>query len=372
MKPTLLTLFQRGRYCRLPSAADGESEELVRARREAERFTSAAVGFCIVHHARFRRFFIEKMCGLALSPRARCEVDIEPEHWADLMVHFGRRKVTVIEFKLGAPLQSHQNPGASEFWEKPNGYGALLGQAYPKHEKHFIVLGARERLQLPERASWLFRQVGWAELATDFDEHFHRTPLLGDLRDCLAQFGVWEFARMKASKFSVRSSAATGASMAWEILWTAYTAPDLKLSIAPSFSRIDAEFTRPNQWHFGIEVLAGASPSLLEVTRPSSGGAVLWFGYECGRNGEVWLSIWLYCENEALADEIAARFRPGKHSSDKPQRGVNDKGHRTDIGIRGRPSYGTTDLDWFAGWLSTLCGWAQHHAKIAPIKRRRR
>src|SRR5437870_5446642 len=110
MKPSLFVLFKRGRYFRLPSLTDEESGEVTRIRSEAERFTAAAVGFCMTHNSAFRRFFLRKVCGLEVMPRGKCEIEIEPESWADLLIRFGNRHVCVIEFKLGAPLQPHQDP----------------------------------------------------------------------------------------------------------------------------------------------------------------------------------------------------------------------------------------------------------------------
>ena len=250
-------------------------------------------------------------------------------------------------------------------------YGARLDTAYPKHAKHFIVLGPREWLDFPEREGWHFRQLYWADLAKDFHRHFHHTPLLNDLRDCLSQFGVWEFASMKARELSVGSSAAR-ASAAWDILWTAFTSPDLKFSTARSSLRVDAAFTRPNQWHFGIEVQAAASAPLKRVIGPHSREGILWFGYECERRNETWLSVWLYCENESLADAIEARFRPAKHSSDRLLRRTDEQGNRTHIGIRGTSDYGASELDWFVGKLFHFFDWARHAAPPTSTVRRRR
>lgn len=369
MKPSLLSLFQRGRYHRLPPASDDDTEEVVSTRKEAERYAVAAIGFCLVHHARFRRFFIKVICDVTLSAQARCEVQVEPHHWADLEIHFGRRQVAVIEFKLGAPLQSHQNPSKDEFWT--GGYGERLATAYPNHTKHFIVLGPSEWLDFTKHPGWHFRQLHWADLAKNFHRHFHRTPLLNDLRDCLSQFGVWDFASMKARELSVGSSAVR-ASAAWDILWTAFTSPDLKLSAARSSSRVDAVITRPDQWHFGIEVRAAASAPLKRVTRPVSGGAMLWFGWECERRDETWLSVWLYCESESLADAVEAEFRSGKRSSNRLVRSTDEQGHRTHIGIRGQTEYGVTELDWFVGTLGHFYGWALHVAPPTSTVRSRR
>jgi hypothetical protein len=370
MKPSLLSLFQRGRYYRLPPPSDDDTDETVRARKEAERFTVAAIGFCLVHHARFRRFFVEALCDVSLSPRARCEVQIEPQHWADLELHFGRRQVVVIEFKLGAPLQPHQDPGKAEFWTA-GGYGAHLSAAYPQHTKHFIVLGPREWLDFPKFDAWKFRQLRWVDLARNFHRHFHQTALLSDLRDCLAQFGVWEFASMKARELFSVGSGAVNASAAWQVLWTAYTSPDLKFSTARSAVRIDAEIIRPNQWHFGIEVQASASTILGSLLRPNLGGEILWFGYEHERRDETWLSVWLYCENELLADNVESEFRPSRHSRHRLVRRADEQGNRTLIGIRGQPSYGVTELDWFVGMLNHICGWASHVVPPTPKARRR-
>src|SRR5205823_1098661 len=121
VKPSLFTLFKRGRYFRLPPPNGDEDADIVRARREAERFTAAAVGFCMSHNARFAKFFLSKVCRVRVRPRTRISVEVEPESWADLLIHVGR-SVCVVEFKLGAPLQSHQDPSKRDFWQN-TGYG---------------------------------------------------------------------------------------------------------------------------------------------------------------------------------------------------------------------------------------------------------
>ena len=198
MKPSLFTLFKRGRYFRLPPPSEDEDAAVVRVRREAERFAAAAVAFCMRHNPKFARRFLSKVCNIPVPSKTKILIEVEPESWADLFIRIGRC-VCVIEFKLGAPLQLHQNPSSPAFWSAPTGYGAKVETAFANNPKHFVVLGHPHYILFPQRALWTFQRAEWNLLAKEFESHFASTRLLCDLRDCLARFNVWEFSSMESS-----------------------------------------------------------------------------------------------------------------------------------------------------------------------------
>lgn len=282
------------------------------------------------HNARFARFFLEKVCDMAVNARTRIDVEVEPENWADLLIHAGRA-VCVVEFKLGAPLQPHQNPSDEAFWKEGSGYGARFQFAYPRLKKRFVVLGHPKWISFPQRPTWDFAQPPWTSLAGGFEERFGTTKLLCDLKDCLAQFEIWEFASMRARELSIYPESVVNGASAWEVLRQAYLSPTLQFSKRTSAYHLDAEIGERTGWHFGLEVQSGANKTLQALIRPRVGGPLMWFGYESERRGKAYRSVWLYCESERIADFVAKELRPSRYSSYRLLRKDDDRGKRSYI-----------------------------------------
>lgn len=372
MKPSFFALFKRGRYFRLPPPSEDDDPEVLRRRKEAERFTAAAVGFCMFHHPNFARVFLHNICNISVQPKTKVTVDVEPESWADLLIGVGR-SICVVEFKLGAPLQAHQNPSEAVFWGKRSGYGAKLQAAYPRAKKHFVILGHRGYIALPERSGWQFAQANWSLLADGFEARFGKSKLLCDLRDCLAQFEIWEFASMKARELSVFSEDVIHGSLAWEILRQAYLCPDLDFSRSTKAYLLDAEVGNRSGWHFGIEIQNRASKPLRELIRPTTNGPLMWFGYESPGRGKVDHSIWFYCETRLIADLIAEGMRHSRQDSYRVLRPDDDEDDSSYVCIRERSLIGRHDFDWFGDWLMRAKHLADRSAQVRPpvrVKRR--
>lgn len=372
MKPSFFALFQRGRYFRLPPPSEDDDAEILRRRKEAERFTAAAIGFCMLHRPNFARFFLNKICNISIRPRTKIAVDVEPKSWADLRIRVGG-SVCIIEFKLGAPLQPHQNPNERAFWETSLGYGRTLEAVYPRMKKHFVLLGHRGHILLPQRNGWEFTDATWSSLADEFEARFGKSKLLCDLRDCLAQFEIWEFASMKARNLSVFAGDVVHGSIAWEVLQQAYVCPDLNFSDSIMAYRLDSKIAKGSGWHFGIEIKSRASKPLRQLIRPVTGGAVMWFGYECERVGEAYCSVWFYCETETIADNIASKMQPSRRDSFRLYREDDEMGNSCHICIREGDLIGRGDFDWFSEWLMRAKHLADRSAQARPpvcVKRR--
>jgi hypothetical protein len=370
LKPSLFTLFKRGRYLRLPPPSEDDDADMVRTRKEAERFTAAAVGFCMSHNPNFARYFLKEICNITASPKARIKVEVEPESWADLLIIVGRL-VCVVEFKLGAPLQSHQDPSNEAFWKKGSGYGFKLESAYRKNKKRFVVLGHPLWILLPQREGWDFVQTQWVSLASRFQERFGKTKLLCDLKDCLAQFEIWEFASMKIRELYISPQQVVQGTLAWELLRQAYLCPELKFSRSTMAYHLDAQLGDRSGWHFGIEIQSIASRALQMLNRPNVAGAVMWFGYESERRDKIYRSVWFYCENERIADFLAEKLRPRTRSSYRLLKRDDEHGNRSYVCLRSAARYSSRDFDWFCGWLRESYHLAMRFAPIEPLRAQR-
>src|SRR6266481_2225391 len=129
MTSRFLQMFKRGRYVNVRLLAAAETDEATQKAKheERERFSVAAIAFCIEHDKALKRHFLHVVVGL--SPEDVTSVTVEPEDCADLLLE-GARHVLVLEFKLGALLQDHQSPESRIFSEA--GYGAKIRKLFTR------------------------------------------------------------------------------------------------------------------------------------------------------------------------------------------------------------------------------------------------
>jgi hypothetical protein len=368
MKPSLLALFKRGRYFRLPPPNENDDVELVRERKEVERFAAAAVGFCMSHSVKFPKFFVNRICEVSVPYRTKISVEVEPESWADLLIHVGR-SVCVVEFKSGAPLQPHQDPSKPAFWQN-NGYGVKFEAAYPRNRKRFVLLGHPGLVVAATKTNWDFHHASWESLAKDFETEFKTNRLLCDLKNCLAQFQIWEFTSMKARDVMVNPRDVIHGSLGWQLLEQAYLNPQLNFSRGVSAYLLDSDLGERGVWHFGIEIQSVASKALQEFLRPRRGGAMIWFGYECERRFQVHQTIWLYCESESIADAVAKAVRPSRLDYARLIRREDEKGNLSYICIRSTDRIGMNDFKWFCSWLLRVHATAERSVRTTAREQR--
>src|SRR6184192_2639719 len=127
---TFTTLFERSRY-----SSQGRWLGLDEAAREQrmdqqERFAVGMIGFALEHDSKFVAHFLERICGLKDLPGTNgWKILVEPEDWGDLLLkHTDSSSLVVVEFKIGANLEEHQNPSTERFFlPARNGEGAGYG-----------------------------------------------------------------------------------------------------------------------------------------------------------------------------------------------------------------------------------------------------
>lgn len=155
MQPGFSSLFKRGQYSRREGLflEAGENGMASQGCNQIERFTAAVVAFGLRYDREFRRHFLERICGISRSSLDNFRIEIEPGHCSDLVLEDVKNKsnVFVVELKLHADLQNHQNPSLEEFWtsekEGKVGYGLQIGKQYGEFKKLCYVT-------LQKHASW--------------------------------------------------------------------------------------------------------------------------------------------------------------------------------------------------------------------------
>jgi hypothetical protein len=91
---------------------------------QGERFAVACLAFVLHHDEAFRAHFLRNVCGWDKPNSAKeFEVAIELTGCGDLAIQsLAYGTIFVLECKIGAPIESHQNPNSGDFFH--NGYGA--------------------------------------------------------------------------------------------------------------------------------------------------------------------------------------------------------------------------------------------------------
>lgn len=311
--PSFIRLFRRSPYHRR-IADDDESEDAADERFERERFAAAAVGFCLKHSATFRAHFWSRICRLPSDPETPppLKVEVEPVHWADIRLSgeiSGKRCVWVIECKVGAPLDSKQNPRDDAFLVPGLGYGRLLKDSENGSSLRYVVLGARENLGLNEAgediAGITVTQSSWSSLrgSTPVDS------LQADLLDSLGHLGISCFRMAHIESIRVKSGLQEAAA-AWEVL-TALGSEDV-CGFRATYWRIAAGQPEPEVIYVSaslrrpppLKPTSNLHRALDQRLKPA-GDKLAWVGYEAGPN-LFRRSVWFYCNTKADAEVLAA------------------------------------------------------------------
>jgi len=194
MASYFLQMFKRGGYIsRRPLGAD-DTDEGKPEREERERFAVAAIAFCIEHNNEFKQHFLDVVANL--SPECIEEVMPEPKLHTDLVLE-GDRHVLVLEFKIDASLEPHQNPAEPEFWQE-KGYGTKILETFSHaandgKELRYIVIrrdfdGSRCASLQPRKGERLHCScVPWRKLLLKGRDE---NKLEKDLYDCLGHLGA--------------------------------------------------------------------------------------------------------------------------------------------------------------------------------------
>lgn len=330
-------MFKRGRYVSLRSLAAAEAGEAKgnAGRQERERFSVAAIAFCIEHDASFKRHFLHGVAGL--SPEDVTKVTVEPHHCADLLLE-GARHVLVLEFKLGALLQDKQSPESRIFTEV--GYGAKIRDLFtsPGKELRYVVIGDKD-FKPRDLDGLQCSSIPWLKLLMPSDEE---SSIEKDLYDCLGHLGAPVFLcrQMKNRKLATEAKGA---------MTVFGTLQHLLESEGIPMHRYDSNVNAIGLSFRNSSATPGTLHSKLVETVQSVGKDLGWLGYETGEDGKGCISVYFYANSET-APEVRRRLDAAKGV------GRTMMGDPTTIISYLPCDESVDDLEWFVKVLKTVAG----------------
>lgn len=303
MEAGFLALYKRGTYFR-GNIESLESEQRERKHQERERFAMAALAFCLTHHAPFRQHFLKVVCDIS-RPQSEPKIGIEDKLWGDLVIRTNNA-IFVIEGKIKAKLQDHQNPTKGRaFWRR--GYGHAILEQFKDHPNlHYILLGYPKPIALREYRHIACHRVFWSDLEKDFPAAGDQTDMATDLADCLAELQVDAFYLRKTR--TMRISKPNETAKAFDVLRGTLKA------INASQQYIHGEW-RKDGWEYGSEIRPSRSKEAVALTKlrravkPIRREAVGWFGWQSANLEKGSRSVWFYCGNERIRKVFAERLK---------------------------------------------------------------
>jgi hypothetical protein len=319
--------------------------------KQQERFAVGMIGFALEHDDKFKAHFLESVCGLKDLPRAGCwEVLVEPESWGDLVLkHRDSSSLVVVEFKIGANLEEHQNPSTERFFLPPRtgeraGYGWEIAQFAARENWRRL-----RYVTVEKKASWsnVRREDHNLECVHSEWKQFLRedvsteSKLETDVYNCLSRFEVTIFiARIMKDK-----KLAKEATQPLAIL----------IGVLATF---DVEFRTKllsgNSEGLGIEIDSKDFPNFAKNIEAEAHPAE-WFGYESYAPLGPRLSVWLSCY-----DKNTGRIKPAARDRIKralqkfgfEERQFRDEEGSLNVFCKADDSPG--DLEWFTKVLTAV------------------
>lgn len=362
MIPSFSALFRRSRYGGVfPDGADEDDPEAQTRFKQSERFAVAAVAFCIKHIPTFRRAFIEDvLCGKASCSAVEAwTVRVEPDEWADLLLEPSDpdEPIFIVEFKIHAFLQDHQNPGKPDFLTT-EGYGVVAKKHLDHRPVHYFVIDQSDSLFAWDKSQPLgikCRHLKWAQIADAWKHRRVDAPqwesaIIEDLFESLGKIGIYAFRHMKTDKLKVTASLVDAAE-AGQIL----THVVEMIPVQRGRWDLATQHESPESWSFGVNVhatsgtraeLPPAHLLLRNMIQPSTRD-LLWFGYENGTVDQALIrSVWFYCGNPIAAEQLQNQLFDLPQSTYLVSRDKDVQGWYSVV-VRGVNSASESDSDWF-------------------------
>jgi hypothetical protein len=335
MQPSLRALYRRSRYLStLPVGGEHPSADTIREHQSRERFAAASIGFCLRHDAHFRQAFVKLIFGHKQASTDGIEAHVEDYNWADLLVTTQSGTcVAVLELKIAAKLQPHQNPSNSAFW-KEGGYGSAIRDwaqesGYTRKVK-YVVLGEERWFKPKSKRELDCLSISWS----DFRGALPTNSVVDDLRTTLGELGVRCFRAEQTCDMNLTPTALEAAKLL-TLLENVAAAVDLKAT------RVDSWYDREsNDGHVGRRIPQGRNVQRAKAIGARAELDLGWFGYEADA-----ASVWFYCTPLSF-ERVKKKLLKSKLGRLQENRAYFD------VGFRKPPRAILGDQEWFEQVLS--------------------
>ncbi|HEY4414807.1 MAG TPA: hypothetical protein VGO57_03860 [Verrucomicrobiae bacterium] len=294
-EPAFSYLYRRGKH----SPLDGDGNE------QKELFAVSAVAFAMKYDTDFKVHFLKQICDVNDVEKAKgYKIHIQPYGCADLALE-GESEVIILEFKVGAPLENHQNYSKAEFFKERTGYGYQIEKKYAQSStKKYVILeqspNSENRTLLTSNLNIKCSSKVWKNL---LDDLLLESPMVKDLLDCLAM--TLEINELKGRMFMKKDLAkyATNVFEMKGVLDSLQTDSELDLGTHTADLKISSQA-------FGVEVRK--SVDRFKWLNAYTEDRLIWFGYEPSR-----ISVWICGLNFAgkkdelkkVLDPLMGRFQ---------------------------------------------------------------
>jgi hypothetical protein len=136
------SLYRRGKYS--PSKLLDQDDKK-QERKRLEEFAVAALAFTMKHDRKFKCHFLKKICGADMVGNSDdYEIHVQPHDFDLTLENKKKSEVIVLEIKVGARLEDHQEFNKTEkFFESnlhPKGYGYQIDTFYGHRNKYYVTL----------------------------------------------------------------------------------------------------------------------------------------------------------------------------------------------------------------------------------------
>jgi len=292
--PSFSAMYRRGKFSRSENPDPNQNESKNDRR---EDFAVAAVAFVLQHDEKFKRHFIEKVCGMIIKATTNLDtyqILLHPKDFDLVLLH--EDEIVVFEFKVDAQLDEHQKYFGGDFFQSenyPQGYGHQINEEHYADylSRKYITVQKREKFETNQIVKVVTGSTGkeischsrsWREL---FPEYVGATPLIRDLWDSLGR--SFEIKELK-SHFSMNQNLASSAQQAAEIY-------ELLMTVADEFGETTAKpigYNDETGYGFGVD-LKGRPPGKFSFLKAhqDTNKRFIWFGYEPGAGRDV--SVWI-------------------------------------------------------------------------------
>jgi hypothetical protein len=319
-RPSFYQLFRRSKYSR----TDFEGAPAAEHNRR-ELFAVAALGFVLEHDLKFREHFLRTICCADSGVTGKnFEVRCEEHACADLsLTEQNEERCYVIEAKISADLQPHQDPRTAKFVD---GYAAQIRRRFGAYKRiSYIVLRQSETVMNKNVSGIECFGRRWRDLCV----HLAESPLTKDLLDSLALLQISSFQLRQFHGKPMHEKTQTAADM-----FRFFVSIATQLGISDEKALEWDISNDPEGPFFGFNLKKSQIP--LNLVKGSLGHNLAgWLGYEYDENTKKpEPRIWFYCEDDTDQEKMQQLLSPlakiakkdGTYISIAPNQPLHDEG----------------------------------------------